>query len=71
MDEAQFSVSIPENETVFEYEPGSARRESLITRLQEMSSQQIEIPLIVGGKEIATGNTGKSVMPHDHGHVAQ
>ncbi len=37
--------------------------------LERQSSQQIEIPLIIGGKEIRTGNCGKVVMPHNHQHV--
>ena len=27
------------------------------------------MPLIIGGKEVRTGNLGKVVMPHDHRHV--
>jgi 1-pyrroline-5-carboxylate dehydrogenase len=34
-----------------------------------MAGQEIEIPLIIGGEEVRTGNTAKCVMPHEHGHV--
>ena len=34
-----------------------------------MAAEKIEIPLIIGGKEIRTGRTERSVMPHDHQHV--
>ena len=34
-----------------------------------MTASTIEIPLIIGGKEIRTGKTATSVMPHKHGHV--
>ena len=34
-----------------------------------MAAEQIDIPIIIGGREIRTGNTGRAVMPHDHGHV--
>ena len=34
-----------------------------------MSARELEIPLIIGGKEVKTGNMGKVVMPHDHQHV--
>ena len=34
-----------------------------------MASERIEIPLIIGGREVTTGKTGTCVMPHDHGHV--
>jgi 1-pyrroline-5-carboxylate dehydrogenase len=34
-----------------------------------MASKQVEIPIIIGGREIRTGNLGKVVMPHDPQHV--
>lgn len=37
--------------------------------LGQLSSEQWDIPLIIGGKEIRTGDTGKVVMPHNHKHV--
>ena len=51
------------------YAPGSREKVALKKALAEMSSKQLEIPLIIGGKEIRTGNLGKVVMPHDHKHV--
>ena len=32
-------------------------------------AKEIEIPLLIGGKEVRTGDTGTCVMPHNHGHV--
>ena len=34
-----------------------------------MAAERIEIPVIIGGKEIRTGETAQAVMPHKHGHV--
>jgi 1-pyrroline-5-carboxylate dehydrogenase len=34
-----------------------------------MASEKIEIPIIIGGREIRTGRIERSVMPHDHQHV--
>ncbi len=34
-----------------------------------MSAEQIEIPLVIGGRRVTTGNTAQAVMPHDHRHV--
>src|SRR6476646_10543312 len=62
-------VPPPVNEPIRSYAPGSPERESLKARLKEIASEKIEIPLIIGGKEIRTGNTATSVMPHDHQHV--
>ncbi len=57
------------NEPVRSYAPGSAERAELKDRLAKMAAEKVDIPLIIGGKEIRTGHTQKSVMPHDHRHV--
>jgi 1-pyrroline-5-carboxylate dehydrogenase len=57
------------NEPIKSYAPGSPERAELKTRLASMSNERIDIPLIIGGKEIRTGKTAKAVMPFDHGHV--
>ena len=57
------------NEPVCHYEPGTPQREELKAKLKELKSQELEIPLIIGGQEVYTGNTAESVMPHNHGHV--
>ncbi len=57
------------NEAVRSYQPGSAEKKSLQAKLKELKSMTLDIPLIIGGREIRTGNTGKCVIPHDHGHV--
>ncbi|MDX6477626.1 MAG: 1-pyrroline-5-carboxylate dehydrogenase [Gaiellaceae bacterium] len=58
-----------ENEPVRSYAPGSPEREELRVRLAEMQAQQMELPLIIGGKEVRTGNTFDAVMPHKKDHV--
>ncbi len=63
------SVPDPKNEPIRDYAPGSPERRSLEERLQEMLGEVVEIPLIVGGEEVRTGNLAESVCPHDHGHV--
>jgi 1-pyrroline-5-carboxylate dehydrogenase len=62
-------VPTPVNEPVKGYAPGSPEKKALKKRLEEMAKERIEIPLIIGGKEIRTGETAQSVMPHDHRHV--
>jgi len=57
------------NEPILNYAPGSAERVELISTLKKMKSEIVEIPLIIGGKEIYTGNTATNVMPHNHQHV--
>jgi len=63
-------VRIPEpvNEPVQDYAPGSPERESLKKRLDQMMGEEYDIPAIIGGKEIRSGNTLDVICPHDHGH---
>jgi len=62
-------VPPPTNEPIKSYAPGSPERATLKTRLTEMANERIEIPIIIGGKEIRSGETAQSVMPHNHRHV--
>jgi len=62
-------VPLPLNEPNLSYLPGSAERVALKAALSRMSSEQIDIPIIIGGREIRTGKTERTVMPHDHRHV--
>ena len=57
------------NEPVREYGPGSPERASLQARLEQMRNERIEIPLVIGGKDVTTGTTKPAVMPHDKAHV--
>ncbi|WP_396208353.1 aldehyde dehydrogenase family protein, partial [Gemmatimonas sp.] len=57
------------NEPVRSYAPGSPERLSLQKRLEEMAAEQIDIPIVVGGRRIHTGDTGTVRMPCDHQHV--
>lgn len=69
MDNAIFRFAKPINEPVKAYAPGSVEKTSLKQMLSQLATEQWDIPLLIGGKEIRTGNTGKVVMPHNHKHV--
>ncbi|MEM8929979.1 MAG: L-glutamate gamma-semialdehyde dehydrogenase [Acidobacteriota bacterium] len=62
-------VPRPVNEPVRQYAPGSLERTALKKRLDQMLSEQTDVPLIIGGERVETGNTAEMVCPHDHGHV--
>jgi 1-pyrroline-5-carboxylate dehydrogenase len=62
-------LAVPANEPVRAYAPGSPEKKSLKRRLREMLGETVEIPLIIGGREVRTGDTAQAVCPHDHGHV--
>jgi 1-pyrroline-5-carboxylate dehydrogenase len=65
----KLQVPAPYNEPVLDYADGSPEKEELKAKLEEMSGQVVDIPLIIGGEEVRTGDTAKVVMPHDHEHV--
>ena len=69
MNNAIFVFDYPENEPVKSYAPGSRDRKDLQTELDTLSAVEADIPLIIGGKEVRTGDTEKIIMPHDHQHV--
>jgi 1-pyrroline-5-carboxylate dehydrogenase len=62
-------IPTPVNEPVRAYAAGAPEKTSLKAKLDEMLSEEIEIPLIIGGEEVRTGKTAKAVCPHDHRHV--
>jgi 1-pyrroline-5-carboxylate dehydrogenase len=63
------AVPMAANEPIREYRPGSAERESLKKTIAELKGKTIEIPLVIGGREIRTGTLGECRMPHNHGHI--
>ena len=68
MANAIFRIEMPTNEPVRAYGAGSPEKKRLKAKLGELKSREIEIPLIIGGREIQTGDTGQCRCPHDHRH---
>src|SRR2546428_6210621 len=62
-------IPVPVNEPVLSYAPGTPERAELKRTVKDLASRQIEIPLVIGGKEVRTGKTVDAVMPHCHRHV--
>src|SRR3989449_4134068 len=62
-------IPTPVNEPVLSYAPGPPERADLKRTLKELSGRQLEIPLVIGGKDVHTGRTVDVVMPHCHRHV--
>ena len=62
-------VPVPANEPVKSYAPGTPEREELKIQLEKMMGSQIEIPLIIGGKEVRTDQMADCRCPHDHKHL--
>jgi 1-pyrroline-5-carboxylate dehydrogenase len=62
-------VPPPMNDPSRTYLPGSSERAELKARLTQMASERVDIPIIIGGREIRTGRVENAVMPHDHHHI--
>ena len=69
MNNAIINFPLPANEPVKAYMPGSPERVALEKELERQSNLVVDIPIIIGGQEIRTGNTGQVTCPHDHKHV--
>ena len=69
LNNAILKVPTPVNEPINSYAPGTAERDLLKAAIADIAAKKVEIPLIIGGQEVRTGNLGKMVMPHDHQHV--
>ena len=59
----------PRNEPVKDYAPGSPERAELQQRLRELERERIEIPLVIGGKDVTTKETFEALEPHRKSHV--
>jgi 1-pyrroline-5-carboxylate dehydrogenase len=62
-------VPRPVNELIKSYAPGSPERVELKGRLAAMAGERADIPLVIAGERVRTGEIGHAVMPHDHQHV--
>jgi 1-pyrroline-5-carboxylate dehydrogenase len=69
MSNAYFKVPDPINEPVKMYAPGSPEKKELKQKITELKFKQIEVPLIIGGEEVKSGNTAEMRIPHDKNHV--
>jgi 1-pyrroline-5-carboxylate dehydrogenase len=63
------NVPKPYNEPVLGYAPGSPEKKALKDQLRKMLGEQLEIPLIIGGKEVKSGDLADCRCPHDHQHI--
>src|SRR5688572_11653802 len=62
-------VPLPVNDQNKSYLPHSPERAELKARLAAMAGERIDMPLVIGGREVRTGRTERAVMPHNHRHV--
>jgi 1-pyrroline-5-carboxylate dehydrogenase len=61
-------IETPVNEPVQSYLPGSTERAALKAVLARRREETVDIPLIIGGREVTSGRLGDCRIPHDHRH---
>ncbi len=64
-----FKVPTAVNEPVLSYAPGSRERELLKKAIQEARSEEVDVPMIIDGKEVRTDNQVPMYPPHDLKHL--
>src|SRR5258705_13457473 len=62
-------VPTPINEPPMSYAPGSPERAALKKTLGDLAAARVEIPIVIGGEDVRTGDISRAVMPHDHHHI--
>jgi 1-pyrroline-5-carboxylate dehydrogenase len=61
-----FRVPLPVNEPVYSYAPGTPERAKIEQAVKELKKNKLDIPMVIGGREIRVGNPIKITAPHDH-----
>ncbi|MBS1722162.1 MAG: L-glutamate gamma-semialdehyde dehydrogenase [Armatimonadetes bacterium] len=64
-----FEYPLPINEPVLNYAPGSPERTRLKQVLGELKSQVVDVPMVIGGQDVRSENTGEIRPPHETAHL--
>jgi len=62
-------IPYPQNEPVLSFSKESYEREMVRKEMEKILNSNVEIPLIIGGKEIKTDENGRCILPHDKKHL--
>ena len=66
---SQFRVPTPVNEPVYSYAPGTPAREALVAKYNELYAAHVDIPMVINGEEVRTGQTVNITPPHDRHRI--
>ena len=69
MQKSMFFVPTAKNEPVLSYKPGSDERARLVEAIKIAKSEVVDVPMIIDGKEVRTGNLQELRPPHERGHL--
>ena len=64
-----YNIPTPTNEPVKSYFPGSTEKALVKAALKQLRGEEIDVPMVIGGKEVRTSTKIKMSPPHDHQHV--
>lgn len=64
-----FNVPIAKNEPILSYAPGTDERAELKKELNTLRSKEIELPMIIGGKDVFTDRKIRMFPPHEIKHT--
>lgn len=64
-----FCVPMPANEPVLSYAPGSPERARQQEQLKRFKAEQIDVPMVIGAKDVTTGNLHRMSPPHEIAHT--
>ena len=69
MPKGMFNVPVAKNEPVLSYAPGTHQRKSLQAKLVELRSMEVELPMVIGGKDVYTDRKVRMFPPHEIAHT--
>ena len=69
MSKGFFNVPIAINEPVKSYAPGTPERDAVLKAYNDMYNSTVEVPMLINGEPVKTGNTRTLSPPHDHQHI--
>lgn len=69
MSKGFFNVPVPKNEPVLSYAPGSKEREEVKKMLETLRSAEVELPMVIGGKDVFTDRKVRMFPPHELNHT--
>jgi len=64
-----FNYPMPQNEPVLSYSPGSKEKEILKATLNKLKSEQIDVPMYIGNKEVRSNKKVAMHPPHEIAHI--
>ncbi len=64
-----FNVPVAKNEPVLSYAPGSPERIEVKKMLEELRSKEVELPMVIGGKDVFTDRKIRMAPPHEISHT--